>query len=117
MRAFAEVIADVGDLHEELTEALTDLVAQVKATRKTGTLKLTLKIKPNGENSVEIEDEVKLSLPAAPRPKSIMFIDGDNALRRTDPRQQRLPLREVAPEGRPLRDLTTTDQPKEAANV
>lgn len=96
MRSFTDVIGDLrSGAFNQLNEAMTELVESVIETRKPGEISFKLKIKPNGEGSVEIEDEIKTKIPQAPRGKTIMFVDGDNSLRRTDPRQGDLPLRKV----------------------
>lgn len=96
-RAIADVLGDLnrGCTYAELNEALAAVVAGVKATGKSGTLVFKLKISPNGKDAVEIEDEITTKMPAPARPKTLMFIDADNSLRRTDPRQKDLPLSTV----------------------
>lgn len=105
MRPFTEVIGDLrsGAL-DQLNAKLDELVEAVIETRKPGELTFKIKIKPNGDGSVEIEDDIKAKVPELPRGKTIMFVDADNSLRRSDPRQPDLPLREVAKAGEKLRD-------------
>lgn len=105
MRPFTEVIGDLrSGAHAQLNERLEEVVEAVIETRRPGEITLKLKIKPNGDGSVEIEDEIKTKVPELPRGKTIMFVDGDNSLRRTDPRQPDLPLREVAKTSEALRE-------------
>jgi hypothetical protein len=46
-----------GALHQELSEILAETVAAVTEHGKPGTVTLTLKIKPAGDNMVQIFDE------------------------------------------------------------
>lgn len=97
MRPFADVLADLsGGTYDELGQALGELVEAVQTTRKAGTLKLSLKVSPNGVNSVKIADDVTVKLPAPDRATSVMFVDEDMSLRRSDPRQPKLPLKQVS---------------------
>jgi hypothetical protein len=94
-KLFTDTLADLGALPDELTAALQLVVEAVVSARKNGSITLTLKIKPNGEHGVEIEDEVKFKAPAPARAKKFMFVTEDFSLIRNDPRQAKLPLREV----------------------
>jgi hypothetical protein len=103
MRSITDVLGDLdrGRVFRALNSELAGLVAAVRATGKAGELTLKLKIKPNGDNQVEITDEIKAKVPEPARPKTLMFIAEDNSLIRSDPRQAALPLQEVEeePEG------------------
>lgn len=109
MRPFTEVIGDLrsGALHQ-LNEKLDEVVAAVIETRRAGEITFKLKIKPNGDGSVEIEDNIKAKVPEQPRGKTIMFVDSENALRRTDPRQSDLPLREVGQSSGALKEIAAS---------
>ena len=93
-----------GGLAVELSELLADTVAAVSEHQKAGTVTLTVKIKPAGENAVSITDEVKCKAPEGDKPSSLFFADDEGNLSRRDPRQPELPLRRVggepAPEGK-----------------
>lgn len=106
-RQFADVVRDLdgGNTYDELTAALAEVVSGVMATRKAGELSLKLTIRPNGENSVSIVDDVKVKVPAPPRGQNIFFATEDGALVRNDPRQKTLPLRDVGglDEERPIK--------------
>lgn len=74
----------------DLSEALRDLVAQVRDTRKTGSLTLKLKIAPQskGDDVVLIlSDDISLKAPVAERGNSIFYATEGNDLVRNDPRQ------------------------------
>ena len=59
---------------------------------------LTIKVKPeDGAMCVVVEADVKVTMPRPPAVKAMFYADDDGNLLRNDPRQQRLPLREVWP--------------------
>lgn len=92
---FAHVLLNLDDgaTHSELTENLSDLVARVRDTGKTGTLTLVLTVSLGGgsaRNRVEIKDEIKTKLPEFPRSPSIFFADEGHRLSRNDPNQPSL---------------------------
>lgn len=97
MRPFADVIREVhhGITYAELTEAVARLAAAVIDTRKPGSIKLELKIRPNGEKAVFTTATVTTKIPSRTIGETIFFVDEDGALVREDPRQQRLPLQAV----------------------
>jgi hypothetical protein len=90
-----------GKTHEELSEALYDLVARVRDTGKKGSLSLTVNVGPlKGDIDVlVVDDEIKLRLPEHDRKASLFYPDKDGNLTRRDPNQLSFEsLREV-PEG------------------
>lgn len=85
-----------GELHQELSEGLAELVAAVMEHDKAGTLQLTLKVKPAGDGEqVHVIDTVKVSAPKADNKPSIFFADDAGNLSRRNPRQPELPLRKL----------------------
>lgn len=103
-RAFADVLRDLagGTTYEELGTRLTEVVQAVMETRKTGSLTIALKVKPNGESSVIITDEIKSKIPEGTRGETLFFATSAGTLVRDDPRQEKLPLRSV-PDAKPAR--------------
>lgn len=97
-RPFADVLRELsaGNTYEELTAALSEVVQAVIETRKQGTISISLKIKPNGDNAVMISDEIKTKVPTPVRGDTVFFATSGGSLVRQDPRQQDLPLRRVA---------------------
>lgn len=89
-RAYADVLREVqgGDLYDEATAALAELVAAVLETRKSGTLTLSLTITPNGENSVRLAGDLKAKPPKLPRGESLFFVTNGDTLTRDNPRQE-----------------------------
>lgn len=68
----------------ELSEALEQLVAEVKQTGKSGELTYTIKIEPldNDAEQVQLKDEIKLKHPKQKRKETVMFTTEDNRLTR-----------------------------------
>lgn len=90
VRPFADFLRELnkGRVHEELTQGLHDVVEAVKATGKSGTLTLKLKIAEQ-KNTVmlTIEDDVVVNPPKASRQTSLWFVDKDGNVSRSDPSQ------------------------------
>lgn len=112
IRPFADVLLELnaGLTHTELSDGLNELVQAVKLYGKSGTLTLSIKVRPAGRNAgstVMITDDVKLKLPEGERADSVFFVDTDGNLTRNPPGQERLPLREVP--GAVLIDLPNAD--------
>lgn len=105
-RPFADVVRELGSgrTYEDLTHGLAEVVEAVMATRKGGELTLKMSIKPNGEGSVRITDDVKIKVPQPTRGDTLFFATAEGSLIRNDPRQDSLPLREVAETKAPLKD-------------
>lgn len=78
-----------GKTHEELSDALYDLVARVRDTGKKGTVSLTVTVGPlKGDVDVLIvSDEIKLRLPEHDRKASLFYPDREGNLTRRDPNQ------------------------------
>lgn len=105
-RQFADVLRDLsaGQTYDELTAALGEIVEAVTATRKAGSLTLKIDVKPNGENSVRVVDEIKTKVPQPTRGETLFFTTSSGSLIRNDPRQADLPLRDVKADA-PLREV------------
>lgn len=97
-RPFTDVLADLegGRLLEDLSSGMTELVSQVMALRKAGNMTLKINVTPNGETSVDVRAKIDVNAPEPTRESTIMFADESSGLRRENPRQFKLPLREVA---------------------
>jgi hypothetical protein len=77
-----------GELHEELTDAMNELVSTVDKTQKGGKLVLTLTLKPGKGGQIELVDDLKVTLPKQEKGSSIMFATPEGNLQREDPRQR-----------------------------
>lgn len=78
-----------GKSHDELSDALYDLVQRVKDTRKKGSIVYTISVGPmKGDQDVlVIDDQIKLKLPEHDRKASLFYTDRVGNLTRTDPQQ------------------------------
>jgi hypothetical protein len=83
-----------GKTHDELSDALRDLVARVQDTGKKGSLSLTVNVEPlkGDTDTLVIKDEIKLKLPEHDRKASLFFVNDDGNLTRDNPNQPQLPL-------------------------
>jgi len=87
-----------GLTHDELADALNDLVAAVTEENKAGSLTFIVTIKPMGKSDgFDVSAEIKAKPPKKTPGSSVFFATPDNNLVRQDPRQATMELREVAP--------------------
>jgi hypothetical protein len=90
-----------GQLHDELSTKLHELIEAIKETGKGGSIALKIDIKPiagTDGRTLTVTDSVAAKLPKTERPKSIFFATDDGNLSRSDPRQPVITgLREVEP--------------------
>ncbi len=85
-----------GVTHDELSDALQDLVAAVTAEGKGGSLTFTISIKPADKGgALIVTDSIKVKPPAQTRSASIFYASPDNNLVRDDPKQAKMDLREI----------------------
>lgn len=87
-----------GHLHEQLSEALVEVVNAVVEHDKVGTLTLKVKVAPGGRGyspTVTITDAIVLNVPEGAPESALFFVDDDGNLTRRDPNQPELGLREV----------------------
>lgn len=91
IRPFADFLREQsgGNTHDELSEALWDLVARVRDTGKKGTVSLTVTVAPmkGSDNVLVITDEIKLRVPEHDRKASLFYADKTGNLTRQDPNQ------------------------------
>lgn len=100
-RPFTDLLREHGNgtTHDDLSDALQELVAKVAEHQKAGKLTFTISIKPAGRDSgaLEVGADIKLALPKAAPAVSIFFVSPANNLVRQDPRQAALELKELGP--------------------
>lgn len=102
-RSFAVLLQQVGDgeLHDELGAKLQELVAMLKSysdrfqREGKGSLTLVLNVATLGNGTVTIAGDIKTKTPTAKRAGSVFWLTPGNNLSVENPRQQKLPLREV----------------------
>ncbi len=83
-----------GVTHDELSEALHELVEAVAAENKGGSLTLKIGIKPAGGkgSALLVTAEIKTAPPKETSESSLYFVTPDNNLVRDDPRQRTMPF-------------------------
>jgi hypothetical protein len=87
-----------GMTHDELSDALNELVAAVADEKRGGTLTFTVSVKPYGKDgALEVSAETKVKLPKKTPGSSIFYVSPENNLLREDPRQTKMELREAPP--------------------
>lgn len=82
-----------GQLHNELTKALGELVSAVKDQGKGGSLTLTLKIKPFSKadsSTLVLEDAISVKAPKPDSAPTVFYATDRGGLSRSDPRQPEL---------------------------
>lgn len=106
-KQIADVLRELagGQTYDEINGQLQEIVEAVRETGKIGEMTIKLKFRPNGEHSVVIQDTVTAKVPEPPRGDTVFFVDAAGGLLRDDPRQPKLPLREVAEDNEPAREV------------
>lgn len=74
----------------EVNDGLTELVRRIRDTGQPGSITVTLKIHPVGDDSVRLTDEVKVAFPKVPKAPSTFFMNDDGDLSRTPHNQPEL---------------------------
>jgi hypothetical protein len=79
-----------GGAMADASERLRSVVAAVHETGKTGSMTITLVVKPaqRGQNAVVLSDQVKAKIPATEAEASFWFATPEGALAKSDPRQR-----------------------------
>lgn len=100
-KQFFQILGDVraGELNEELTAKLTQLVNAVRNTGKKGRLTLTIDLIPTKGLAIEIEDDVKMKLPEMAKASTLMFPTVEGNLQLQNPMQKSLDLTIVSDGG------------------
>ena len=88
-----------GDLAGQASSSLEELVKSVRETSKTGEMTVTLKIKPRGRDSgqVEVTGSVSVKTPIADVAPSMFFATENGELLRDNPAQRQLPFGQEMP--------------------
>lgn len=108
IRPFTDTLTALryGELLDELSDKLHEVVAACNETGKSGSLTLTLKFKPSRGGAIEINDDIKAKVPTLERGSTLMFPTPEGNLQREDPRQMKLDgLREVPRQADELRNV------------
>lgn len=94
-RPFPDTLRELrgGIVLDELAEQLQALVNAVTNTDKSGSLTLTLEVKPfkSADGAMVITDHIKVNLPKIESKGTIMFATPEGNLQRKNPAQEELP--------------------------
>lgn len=118
MKAFTDTLREIngGKFAEELNAELQALVLAVRDVGKSGSISVTLKLKPTRGLALEIEHDFSVKSPEFQRPAEIMFATADGSLVRNNPDQGKLDLKEVTPpQSGALREVRTSMPPPPGA--
>ncbi len=101
-RTFGVFLGDIEDgrLHNDLTDALRDLVAQMheaqgRTGKSSGSLAITLAFKLE-DGIIEVVADYKAKAPKLARGRSIFWATPENNLTKRNPAQPDLPFRDVS---------------------
>jgi hypothetical protein len=97
VRPFREVLGNLraGQLDEDLTVAMNELVRQVQLTDKGGSLTLTISLKPTKGLALEIEDTITVKAPQLSKPSTLLYPTTEGNLQVNNPMQKSLDLQVV----------------------
>lgn len=102
-RSFSGLLQSIGDgaFHAETSEAMHDLTKKlfdhaIDFTKAKGTLTLTLAVEVDRDGLVKIVPDVKTKTPKPARKNGVFWLDPKGDLSPENPKQQKLPLREVS---------------------
>lgn len=110
VRPIADVLRDLGQgaLVDDAGVALQALVRDVRAIGKKGVLTIRVEVAPmkGDSGAVMVHAKTDVRPPATEPIGAVFFADDDGVLSKDDPRQMKLPLRDVAaPTHDNLRDV------------
>lgn len=95
-RSFLAVLPEIrrGNLVQEVSEQLAELIQNVVVHQKAGELTIKLKVTPgkHAMNAVDITDAVTVKAPKATPVPTIFFSDEEGSVTRDDPNQPALDL-------------------------
>lgn len=84
-----------GLLHEELSEALQDVIKGVVKHGKQGSLTIKFTIKPESDEAIAISDKWDVKIPTPPAKASLFFADDEGHYSRQRLNQPELPLQGI----------------------
>lgn len=90
-------------LIDDASDKLAELVQSVTANGKAGSLTLKIDLKPSTAGALAVRGEVKIKKPATLPREALLWPTPEGNLIAEDPKQSKLPLREVAAEKPELR--------------
>lgn len=104
--SFSQFIAQVdeGGLHHDLSVEVENIVAALNDAKQAGAkspaakLAITLAFRLDGQ-VIEVVGDFKSTMPKVKREKSVFWSTAKNRLTRNNPKQQRLPFRDITAGG------------------
>ena len=107
MRNFSTLLSSLedGQLHSELSEAITEVVAAIQDHARDigGKPKIDFKM---DSGMIEIISDLKVSKPKPVRSKTMLWATPDNNLTARNPKQHELPLRDVTASSSAVRTVS-----------
>lgn len=96
-----------GKTQDELSEQLNQLVQDCRATGKTGSITLSIKVQPDKGDTGQyfLKDEIKVTKPKFDRGNTLFWGTPEGNLQRTDPHQGALDLRAAPEDKTPPREV------------
>ena len=96
--AFENVIRNhrKGLVAAKASEKLVEAIDAARTQNTMATLTVTLKFKPQNDDQMLIEADVTSKLPKEKLPAGMMYVDDNNLLHTSDPKQKEFELKEVA---------------------
>jgi hypothetical protein len=91
-------------------EASRRLQEAIQASRDTGAaseVTLKVKLRPGTDDQMQIDIQVANKLPKEKLPSGLFWVDDENRLHTSDPKQPELNLREVTKDAESIRDTKT----------
>jgi hypothetical protein len=93
------------DLGRKLDELTIKMMLEANATGSaTGELRLTVKLKADGHGIVQADSKIDMKEPKPARAKSVLWMTLEGKLTAENPKQIKLPLREVVRPENPVRE-------------
>lgn len=75
----------LGHAVDEMADTQIKVVEGIKDTGKAGKIVLTLKYKRNGKHGIDVDYDIKPTIPKMPGKTAPMFVDDENLLHDQDP--------------------------------
>lgn len=118
-KPFHQLLGDIraGELNDELTAKMTELVAAVQNTNKAGSLTLKIKLTPTKGLALEIEDDVSINKPTLSKPSTLLFPTVEGNLQTNNPLQKSLDLKVVQDGGATQFNSVGMGQPQNLVSV
>jgi hypothetical protein len=84
-----------GVMLDEIGQAMRTIVDAALLTGRPGGLTVKIAFAPTSSGAIEIQDDVKLTMPKADKATSLFFVSDHGALVRNNPNQLEMPLRSI----------------------